>query len=149
MQDPVDVAIHHYNSGYSCAQSVLAAFAPRYGLTHDAAHGLAAPFGAGMSRRADTCGAVTGALMVIGLHYWDRHTGAQQANVEVYRLSQEFMAQFKARNGTVVCRELLQVDISDSAQLEQARQNHLFESLCPNFVRDAVELLEEWLKQPG
>jgi C_GCAxxG_C_C family probable redox protein len=147
MQVPVDIAIAHYNNGYSCAQSVLAAFASRYGLTHDMVHGLAAPFGAGMSRRADTCGAVTGALMVLGLHYWDRHIGPREAKEKIYQVSQEFMQEFKARNGTVVCKELLSIDISDPAALEQARQTHLFDSLCPNFVRDAVELLEKYLEE--
>ena len=146
MQEPVDIAITHYNNGYSCAQSVLAAFAARYGLTHDAVHGLAAPFGAGMSRRADTCGAVTGALMVLGLHYWDRHADPRENKEKIYQLSQQFMQEFKERNGTIVCRELLNIDISDPQALEQARQTHLFESLCPNFVRDAVELLEHWVE---
>ncbi len=146
MQEPVDIAITHYENGYSCAQAVLAAFASRYGLTHDAVHGLAAPFGAGMSRRADTCGAVTGALMVLGLHYWDRHTDPRENKEKIYQISQQFMQEFKARNGTILCRELLSIDISDPQALEQARQTHLFKSLCPNFVRDAVELLEHWVE---
>ena len=145
MPEPIDIAVSHYNNGYSCAQSVLAAYANRYGLTHDMVHGLAAPFGAGMSRRADTCGAVTGALMVLGLHYWDRHLDPREAKEKIYKVSQEFMQEFKARNGTVVCKELLSIDISIPEGLEQARETHLFDSLCPNFVRDAVELLGHWV----
>ncbi len=145
MQEPIDTALAHYQNGYSCAQAILAAYAARYGLTHDEAHGLAAPFGGGLSRQADTCGAVSAALMVLGLHYWDRQAGPREAKEKIYKLSQEFLQQFKQRNGTLLCRELLQLDISDPVDLEQARQSHLFDTRCPNFIRDAVELLDQWL----
>ena len=62
-----DLALSRFSEGFSCSQSVLAAFAPELGLDADAALRVSAAFGGGMGRLGDTCGAVTGALMVLGL----------------------------------------------------------------------------------
>jgi C_GCAxxG_C_C family probable redox protein len=67
MTTPQDDAVSHFSEGFNCAQAVLLAHGPRLGIAADDCARLAAPFGAGMARTGSTCGAVTGALMVIGL----------------------------------------------------------------------------------
>ena len=71
----IDVAGSRFSEGFSCSQSVLAAFAPELGLDADAALRVSAAFGGGMGRTGGTCGAVTGALMVLGLQIWRDRRG--------------------------------------------------------------------------
>ena len=65
----IDTAVSGFKEGFNCAQSVLSAFSEELGLTRETALKIACPFGGGMARQAETCGAVTGAFMVIGLKY--------------------------------------------------------------------------------
>ena len=128
--------------GFNCAQSVLAAFAERFGITASVALRIAAPFGAGMAREGEVCGALTGALMVLGLEYGsDRPEGKE----EMYRLAHEFMQQFKKRHGTVLCRRLLRHDISTARGMQAARDENLFATVCPFLVDDTTRALNEFL----
>ncbi|MBN2146140.1 MAG: C_GCAxxG_C_C family protein [Anaerolineales bacterium] len=99
-------ALDFFNQGYSCSQSVLATFAPGLGLPIETAFKIAAPFGGGIARTGDLCGAVTGAIMVLGLKYG--HTTPTEPNSKelTYQIVQEFLKQFKARHDTLLCSEL-------------------------------------------
>jgi len=92
-----------------------------------------------------TCGAVTGAFMVIGLKYGRTRVNDDEAKVKTYSLVKEFTEKFKARNGTIVCRELLGCDIGTPEGERIAREKKLVSAFCPKFVRDSVEILEEIL----
>jgi C_GCAxxG_C_C family probable redox protein len=93
----------------------------------------------------ETCGAVTGAFMVIGLKYGKARDEDDGARDRTYELVGEFVARFKDRHGSIVCRELLGCDLSNPEGLTTAREKGLFETLCPHLVRDAAEILEEIL----
>jgi C_GCAxxG_C_C family probable redox protein len=92
-----------------------------------------------------TCGAVTGALMVIGLKYGKTKAEDEGARNKTYELVGEFVARFKDRHGSIVCRELLGCDLSNPEGLKIASEKGLFDTLCPQFVQDATEILEEIL----
>jgi C_GCAxxG_C_C family probable redox protein len=127
----------------NCSQSVLTAFAEELGLETRLARKLALGFGGGMGRTGKTCGAVTGAYMVIGLKQDDlkaENTG--QIKDEVYALVREFNKRFTAINGSVACKELLGCDLSTAEGVAAAREKKLFTTLCPKFVHNAVEVLE-------
>ncbi|MCJ7610636.1 MAG: C-GCAxxG-C-C family protein, partial [Candidatus Aminicenantes bacterium] len=94
-------AIGLFRQGYNCSQAVLAAFAPRLGLERDKAFRLAQSFGAGLARLGETCGAVTGALMVIGLKYGKVRAKDEAAKEKTYRLVREFMDRFRSRHGSL------------------------------------------------
>ena len=68
--DKVSHALSTFDSGFNCSQSVLTAFCNEFGLHDEPAFRIACGFGGGMGRMAKTCGAVTGAFMVIGLKTW-------------------------------------------------------------------------------
>jgi C_GCAxxG_C_C family probable redox protein len=104
---------------------------------------VAGAFGAGMARTGETCGAITGALMVIGLKHAKTRKGDDDSRERTYALAKEFMVQFKARNARLLCRELLGVDVSTPEGLAAVRERDLFRTLCPKFVKDAGEILEE------
>ena len=135
-----------FGKGYNCAQSVLAASAPDIGLDENTAFKIATGFGAGLGYRGEMCGAVIGAYLAIGLKYGLTQPAAEQDKKEkTYRLIGEFLEQFRKRNGSVYCRDLLQYDTSDPVQLKEAREKNVFDEKCPKFVQDASEILEKIL----
>ncbi len=93
----------------------------------------------------ETCGAVTGALMVIGLHYAKTTADDDGAREKAYDLVSEFAAKFRSRTGSLVCRELLGHDLSTSEGREAVEEQQLFAARCPAFVRHGAEILEELL----
>ena len=94
---------------------------------------------------AETCGAVTGAYMVIGLKYGRSDIFDLSAKEKTYKLVREFSEKFKSRNGSIVCRELLGVDISTVEGMKAAKQKNIHGTCCQKYVKDAAEIIEEIL----
>jgi C_GCAxxG_C_C family probable redox protein len=86
------------------------------------------------------CGATTGAFMVIGLSVQDEED-ERKARFKSYGLVKEFIRRFEAKHGTIVCRQLIGVDLGTSAGREIAAKENLFQTLCPDFLRTASEIL--------
>lgn len=127
---------------YACSQAVLAAFSEEYGLDNDLALRVAAGLGGGMGRLAEACGALTGAFLVIGLHYG----GGPARKEKTYRKVRQAAEMFRARNkGCINCRDLLGCDVGTPEGVREAKEKKLFKTVCRQFVRDAVEILEEIL----
>ncbi|MCP4543622.1 MAG: C_GCAxxG_C_C family protein [Chloroflexi bacterium] len=141
----VEHAVSSFDQGFSCAQAVLSAFGPQLGLDHETALKVAGGFGGGMARLGQTCGAVTGAFMVIGLEYAGTQAGDQETKDKVYALIQEFAGKFQERYGTIVCNKLVGCDIGIPAERERAKEQGIFATLCPKLVRDATEIVEQIL----
>jgi C_GCAxxG_C_C family probable redox protein len=108
---------------------------------------IAQGFGGGMGRMAQTCGAVTGAFMVLGLKYGNADKHDKEAKERVYGLVREFVHRFESRNSSIVCRELLGCDISKPEGVMVAKENGLFTSVCPKMVREAAEILDEMINE--
>ena len=138
-------AVSCFKEGFSCSQAVLSSFAEGFGLDCSTALKVAAGFGGGMGRMALTCGAVTGAYMVIGLKYGATTAQDRQAKEKTYQLVRLFNEKFKSRNESVICKDLLGCDIGTPAGFEEAKQRNLLTTVCPKLVRDASEILEEIL----
>ena len=146
----VDLAVACFKEGYNCSQAVFSTYAPTLGpalgLDRETALRVAAPFGGGMGRTGETCGAASGALMVMGLRYGQATAEDKDAKEKTYKLAAEFLSRFAARNdGCVKCRELLGYDVGDPEDRQAAREQGLFETRCPKFVRDAAEIVEQLL----
>jgi C_GCAxxG_C_C family probable redox protein len=141
--EPKIQAQTYFSQGYLCSQSILMAYGPLFNLERDMAARIAAPFGAGVARRGETCGAVSGACMVLGLK--NGHTSAvdSDAKERTYRAVQEFISQFQLKFGSIKCSQLLELDISTPEMLEEARDRQLFTILCPGYVSHAAELLDK------
>ncbi len=140
-------AVSCFKEGFSCSQAVLSAYAPRFGLDRETALRVAGAFGGGMARLGETCGAVTGALMVIGLRYGMTDAKDQRAKEKTYEVTGAFVKAFQAAYGSIRCRDLLGCDISSPDGFHRAKEQSLFTTLCPQFVALAVELLEESLER--
>ena len=98
-----------------------------------------------MGHLGETCGAATGAFMLIGLKYGKTRVEDEQRREKAHSLVKEFALEFKSRNGSITCRELLGCDISTSEGMKLAEDNKLFITRCPKFVRDAAEIIEQIL----
>jgi C_GCAxxG_C_C family probable redox protein len=95
-----------------------------------------------MARTGGTCGAVTGALMVIGLKHAKTRKDDDDSRELAYALAQDLMDAFQTRNGSLLCREILGVDVSTPEGMAEVRKRDLFRTVCPKFVKDAGEILE-------
>ena len=140
-----DCALSFFRQGFSCSQAVAAAFAADYGLDKETALRLSQAFGGGIARRADWCGVLTGAFLVIGLKHGRVRPEDAAARDKTYALVQELIARFTARHGEIKCRDLLGYDLSTPDGQKKADELRLHQTKCEEFVRDAAILLEELL----
>lgn len=143
----IEKADTFFNKGHNCAQAVLKAYGTQYGLDEDIAFKISSSLGGGLARSGNTCGAVTGALMAIGLRYRNLNVEDQESKELTYERGMNFIEQFISINGTIKCKELLNCDISTLEGREKANINNLFEDLCPKFVKSAAEILETILNK--
>ncbi len=138
-------SVQIFRDGFSCSQAILAAFSESLGLEREIALKISQAFGGGMARMGLTCGAVTGALLVIGLKHGRTRPDDEAAKEKTYALALEFISRFKARHGTIVCRDLIGADLSTPEGHDEAQTRGVFETLCPDFVGSAAEILEQIL----
>lgn len=119
---------------------MLGGFAGRFGLSRDQALRLGAAFGSGMARTGQLCGALSGAMLVLGLAHGQAEVGDDAAKERTYAATQELFARFRERHGALTCRDLLGLDIGTPEGRDAAMQAGLFRTRCPAYVRDAAEL---------
>jgi len=141
----LETALSRFKDGFSCSQAVLAAFAPQLGMDEETAIRLAGAFGGGVAHRGGTCGAVNAAFMVIGLKYSDIDIN-YQATKKTFAAVRQFIKEFENLNGSIVCKDLINCDISTSAGIEYAIKKEFFSTVCPKFVKDSIEILEYLLQ---
>lgn len=134
-----------FRDGFNCSQAVLSVFAGDMNIEVETALKIACAFGGGM-RLGNTCGAVTGALMVIGMKYGKSKADDNEARDTTYALAKDFQAAFSNARGSIMCRDLLGFDLSTPEGYEAAKKNLAFIKICPGLVRNAVEILEEIIK---
>lgn len=132
-----------FYEGYNCAQAVFCAYADDLGLEQTTAARLVSPLGGGMGRLREVCGAVSGALMVIGqlYGYGTPETGAPKARL--YAIEQEFARRFAKDHGSYICRDLLGLSEGASAPTPEARTDAYYQKRpCPALCQHAADLLD-------
>ena len=132
-----------FHGGYNCAQAVAVAFCDLTGFTAEQAAKLASPFGGGMGRMREVCGAVSGMLMVYGQLY-GYESPNPQAQAEVYGTVQTLAAQFKEVAGSIVCRELLQNPPSDPVPSPRT-ESYYAQRPCVRMVYLAASILDDYI----
>lgn len=148
MPDLAAMAVTRFAGGYNCCQSVLAVLAAHQGLDAEVAIRLATGFGVGMAR-AGTCGAVSGAVMALGLAGGGGGPDGQGQKTATYGRVREFYSRFLERNGSIICRDLIGLDPTTPDGLARAREEQLFASICRHLVTDAVQLAQAVLAESG
>lgn len=140
-----------HDRGFGCAQAVLAAFSEDYGLDQETALKLSTGFGSGMGRMCEVCGALTGGFMVLGLKYGKVNTDGSKygpATEQTYALTAQLADAFKAKHGTIFCRDLLGLDLRLPENRAIAVERNYFTERCGQYIQDSIELLEEILATP-
>lgn len=132
-------AVQLFNEGYNCAQAVFLAFSDKLNISEEAAKGAAAAFGGGMGRKGYVCGAVTGALMVLGM----KNGGAKENKEKNYADVVKFWDIFTEHHASVICLKLLECNLSTPEGLKVFKEKNLHVKVCANLVKDAVEILEK------
>jgi C_GCAxxG_C_C family probable redox protein len=126
----------------NCAQSVISVFCEDFGLERTLALKVAMGFGGGMARGGKTCGAVTGAYMVLGLSQRLNEANPRETMDRTYILIHEFNRQFKEMHGSLVCKDLIKYDLSIPEQRAIAHDKGIFTTVCPDLVCDAAKIIE-------
>ena len=139
-------AVAAFRRGLSCSQAIFSIYGKDLGIDPGTAEKIASPFGAGISKTGEICGAVSGALMVIGLTQRPEDIRDATSREKVYTLARRFLGEFTARNASANCTELVGFDLSDPKQFAEARERKVFATRCSKFVRDAGEILEGLLQ---
>lgn len=143
-----EVAAQYHERGFGCAQSVLATYAPDFGLSEEHALRLSTGFGSGMGRLCEVCGALTGGFMVLGLKHGKVVTDGNRYGNETettYQLVRELAHDFEQKNGSIYCRELIGHDLNDPIERAKVVEAGLFKTSCSRYISDVVELLEKMI----
>lgn len=141
----INEAVNCFTEGFLCSQAIFSTYAPEIGLDRETALKISCSFGGGMARMGETCGAVTGALMLIGLKLGNTNVEDKQAKERTYRVVLDFISRFIQRNGSIRCKDLLYCDISTIEGAKIANEKQLFTTLCPKFVEDSASIIEQLL----
>ena len=139
----IEEALSSLKENFNCAQSIFGTYATHHGLDRDKALKISSGFGGGMALSGGTCGAVTGALMVIGLKNGMGSNKDTEATKKTYQIINEFSNQFQEKNGSMICKEILGCDINTPEGMDYFEQNELFGKKCLQCVKNAAEILEE------
>lgn len=140
-------AVKYFKNKFNCSQSVLTVFGTDFGIKEDDCLKISCAFGGGMGRLQHTCGAVTGALMVLGMKYGKALDDPEEKKQYSYLKTREFFSEFEKLHGSANCRELLKgLDMNNPEDLRKITDQNLFEIKCEEYVSDAVKILEKLMK---
>jgi C_GCAxxG_C_C family probable redox protein len=138
-----DKALDYFRNKFNCSQAVFTVFGTEYGLSEDDSLRIGCSFGGGMGRQQYTCGAVTGALMALGLKYGKALNDSEEKKQETYSKTREFFRRFTELDGSVNCKVLLEgLDMNDPEDHKIIMERKLFDINCEKYVVDAVNIVE-------
>jgi len=140
-------ASSYFLKGYNCAQSVLLTMFEHWNGKNELIPKIATGFGSGMGRCGSVCGALAGGIMALSIRFGTNEPSLEKRK-KTYELACTFYRSFEKQNGSVLCRELIGYDLSDSQELEKAHEAKVFEEKCSVFVRKTIELLLELSESP-
>lgn len=140
-------AIKLFNSGFNCSQSVLAAFSDNLKLDNNIALSIACGFGAGMGRLQGTCGAVTGAYMVLGTCASNKFADNEERKEKSYSMIQDFNRGFIEKHKTTECKFLLNCDLNTEEGRKQFQRDKLRKAVCKPCIKDSIQLVIEQIEK--
>lgn len=129
-----------FSKGFSCSQAILAGYSENFDLKEDTALKIASSFGGGIGGRRELCGAVSGALMVIGLKYGRTNEKDIESKIKNYFYVNEYLKRFTAIYCTCNCKEILN-------RFEEDNKNKILDTGCSDLVNNAAIILEEILNR--
>lgn len=149
MEERIEKAVSLFKEGYNCSQSVVAAFADMYGFTHEQALKMSASFGGGIGRMRQTCGAACGLFMLAGLETGCTDGKDREGKEANYKVVQKLAEEFRKRNGSIVCAELLGLSkAAPTPTTPEARTAEYYKKRpCVKMVEEAARIWVEYLQK--
>ena len=148
MEERIQKAVALFKSGYNCSQSVVAAFADMYGFTEEQALRMSASFGGGIGRMRLTCGAACGMFLLAGLETGSTDGADREGKAANYALVQALAEEFKKRNGSLTCAELLGLKKPEgTSQPETRTEQYYAKRPCVKMVEEAARIWAEYLEK--
>jgi C_GCAxxG_C_C family probable redox protein len=142
-----EIAVNKFKEGYCCSQAVLFSFAGKAGIAEDLALRIADGLGAGMARKQEVCGAVSGSVLTLGLLYGRGENESEEKHEFTYDRVRDFMSRFEALHGSITCRKLLDdIDLNKDEGQERFKAENWRET-CANYVADAARILDELIDE--
>jgi len=138
-------AVFCFMQGFGCSQVFIVTYGGKLGIDNDLTIKIASVFGRGMGI-GGMCGAVTGALMLIGAKYGNTTAEDFSSAEKAVGSAGDFINEFISRHGSVDCRELINCDVNTPEGFKRAIETGIFTDLCSKFVRDAAEILERYIE---
>lgn len=140
------IACDNFHKGYNCAQSVLLTFAPKIGLDEQMALRLSSSFGGGMGRLREVCGAVSAMFMIAGILKGYTSCNDDISKQKHYELIQTLANEFKTKQGSIICREILEEENSPISSIPSKRTAEYYKTRpCNNCIKIAAEIIENQL----
>ncbi|MEZ5072587.1 MAG: C-GCAxxG-C-C family protein [Bacteroidales bacterium] len=135
-------AREYFLSGYNCAQSVILSFADDMKFSKELTQKISAGFGGGMGKTQETCGAVTGAIMVLGLRMGEKVNNNDELKNKTYAKVQDLTRTFTREFKSTRCRDIVGVDLNSKEGERKFKEEHMMENLCARCVERAVAIVE-------
>jgi C_GCAxxG_C_C family probable redox protein len=145
METKKEIAVKCFMEGFNCAQAVFSTYAEDFGINKTDALKISCGLGAGMGRRQEVCGAVSGAFLLIGCKHGKIKKEDSAANETTYRLVKELSEQFITKHGSVSCKELIGCNLQTPEGQKYFTENNFKVLKCCVYVNDAAELVEKLL----
>lgn len=141
-------AMENFLKGYNCSQSVVLAFSDLLDVDEKTLLKLASSFGGGMGRLREVCGSVSGMFIVLGLLYGYDGPETGEVKADHYARIQKLAKRFEEKYGSIVCRELLGLDIKhDSSVPEKRTEEYYKKRPCKEIIGEAAQILDDYLKE--
>lgn len=138
----------YFEEGYNCAQAVTLAFAEEMGVEKEMAARMASSFGGGLGRLREVCGCVSGMALAAGALYGYSEPKAKEEKADHYALIQKLANEFKERNGSIICRELLAGINNDTNPVPEERTESYYKKRpCADLAYVAAEILEKEMER--
>ena len=151
LEKRVERAVDNFMAGYGCCQSVVAAFADLYGVDEKTALRFGAGFGGGVGRLRMMCGAVSGIVMLVGLHCGQTEGSNREGKSACYKVVQELLEQSRQQNGSLICAEILGLKGYEKAScsyIASPRTAEYYKSRpCAAKVESAARIFADFLKK--
>jgi C_GCAxxG_C_C family probable redox protein len=145
MKSKEEKAIEYFRSGLNCSQSVVSAYTEEMNFDRNLALSISCGFGGGMGRLQETCGAATGAFMVMGIHYCRKYSDNKDRKETTYAAIQKFSKEFTVLHGTMNCMELINVDLKSEDGHRLLKESNLSENVCEKCILDSLKITEDIL----
>lgn len=150
-EERIEKAVALFKEGFNCSQSVVAAFADKYGFTREQALKMSASFGGGIGRMRETCGAACGLFMLAGLETGCTEGANREGKAANYALVQELAKEFVKRNGALKCADLLGLSLKEPVvSTPEARTDKYYAKRpCVKMVEEAARIWCEYIAKHG